>query len=76
MHYEYGKLVDMSKFDGCNWVIESEKLFYEPSNLAAFNIDLVDSIDVRFAYEIEKDKNIGCKMGQPIKLIDIAHLAK
>lgn len=69
--YVDGLLVDMGKFDGCGWVVEYDNCMLEPTNLDEFNIDLADSMSVRFAYVVSKDQVSACMIGTVVDLLDI-----
>lgn len=71
VEYVDGMLIDMGKFDGCGWVVEYDNCMLEPTNLDEFNIDLADSMSVRFAYAVSKEQVSACMVGTVVDLLDI-----
>ena len=69
--YVDGLLIDYTAFDGCGWVIDSDKQLFEPLNVNEFAIDLSDSLRVRFAYAEDDDQKSSCRVGTVIRLLDI-----
>jgi len=69
--YVDGMLIDYTAFDGCGWVIDSDKQLFEPLNVNEFAIDLSDSLRVRFAYVEDDDQKSSCRVGTVIRLLDI-----
>lgn len=69
--YVDGMLIDYTAFDGCGWVIDSDKQLFEPLNVNDFALDLADSLKVRFAYVEDDDQKSSCRVGTVISLLDI-----
>ena len=66
-----GIVLDMSKFDGCGLVIETEEHILEPTNIEAFDIELADSTAVSFSYSIAYEQASLCMMGTIVTLYEL-----
>ena len=72
--YVDGMLIDYTAFDGCGWVIDSDRQLFEPMNIDDTNIvkfNLTDSLTVRFAYVEDDNQRSECRVGTVIRLLDI-----
>ena len=72
--YVDGMLIDYTAFDGCGWVIDSDRQLFEPININDTNIvkfNLTDSLTVRFAYVEDDNQRSECRVGTVVRLLDI-----
>lgn len=72
--YQEVKLIDMTGFDGCGWVLEvqdSAKSMLEPVNLSEFNIEMIENKTIYIQYhEVDNYTSI-CMIGPIIKIDNI-----
>lgn len=69
--FSRAKLIDMTGFDGCGWVIElqdtSEKIL-EPVNLSNFDIELIENKTIYIQYHEVHNYTSICMIGPIIKI--------
>mgnify|MGYP007070240832 CR=1 FL=1 len=73
IYTQEGMLVDMSKFDGCGWVLEyynNSKRYLEPNNISEFEDVVSDSMYVVVRYS-KSDSKSQCMLGDVVTFYDI-----
>jgi|GEM_PF-2501200 len=73
IYTQEGMLIDMSKFDGCGWVLEyynNSKHYLEPNNISAFENVISDSTYVVVRYS-KSDSKSQCMLGDVVTFYDI-----
>ena len=62
-------LQDKTGLDGCRWVLKLNNGDYlEPTNLSAFDVDLVDNKPVAIKYTIRYDLGSVCMIGMVVDI--------